>query len=73
MSLVNEYIPIVIGVWVSTCASYVTSPTLQEELPGYGCSGDGKCSLGMPHPPVNTEFCIGCGLCRRERENAVKF
>ena len=39
---------------------YLTRKPLSE-LP----KCDGKCPLGVKHPPNGTEFALGCGICRQ--------
>jgi len=30
-------------------------------------NGEGKCPLGIDHPPTGEEFALGCGICRNAR------
>ena len=37
------------------------------------CKGPGKCPLGGDHKPNFYEYCMGCAVCRNDKENAKKF
>lgn len=28
---------------------------------------EGKCPLGIDHPPTGTEFCLGCPMCKEAK------